>query len=168
MTNSMRVYAGECTAEYEGTVDRMARGHVVALIKPDNTVLVHDRDGYSPAVWLTRPASLDVDHGDGPRITAVDGDQRLTVRFHGVEEALSPAVSVAGVPVGSTADAGDTDRSFVRNRGSVVDLATGDRYAVSAGSTVLNVRCECGLPLIRAEQTADDQRCLDSACERVE
>lgn len=166
MTDSMRVYAGECTAEYEGTVDRTARGHVVALVKPDDTVLVHDRDGYSPAVWLTRPASLDVDHGDGPRITAVDGDQRLTVRFHGVEETFSPAVSVAGVPVGSTA--GETDRPFVRNRGSVVDLTTGNRYALSAHSAVLNARCECGLPLIRVERTADDQRCLDPACERAE
>lgn len=167
MTDRMRVYAGECTTEYEGTVDRTARGHAVALIKPDDTVLVHDRDGYAPVAWLTHPASLDIDHGDGPRITAVDGDQRLTVRFHETQGSAVYPVSVAGVPIGSTAgDAGE----FVRSRDTVVDLTTGRRYPLPPHSTVIDARCNaCGLPSIRVERTENDRsRCLDPTCEHAD
>lgn len=167
MTDQIRVYAGECTAAYEGTVNRTARGHVLALVKPDDTVLIHDRAGYSPVAWLTRSASIDIDCDDRPQITAVDGDQRLTVRFHGLEKRAVFPISVAGVPVGR-ADASGMG-PYVRCRGSVVNITNGDRYALPSETVLLDRSCNaCGLPLVRADRTTtrDRPQCLDSDCER--
>jgi len=51
---TVRVLAGECTVRFEGSRERTQRGHVVVLIKPDRTTLVHDAEGYQPAtVWET-------------------------------------------------------------------------------------------------------------------
>ncbi|RRJ28348.1 endonuclease NucS domain-containing protein [Halocatena pleomorpha] len=165
MTEWIRVYAGDCTAEYQGPVARTARGHVVVLVKPDGTVLVHDRSGYSPAVWLTRAASLAIDHDEHPRITAVDGEQRLTVRFHHLAGCSEYPVSVAGVPVGPS-DTADGTGPYVRSRGPVVDIASGDQYALKRESTVIDQSCACGLPLIRIgrAETGDQLRCLDPGC----
>lgn len=165
MTDRIRVYAGACTAEFEGSVDRTARGHGMALVKPDNTVLVHDRGGYSPAAWLTRAASIDVDHEK--QITAIDGDQRLTVRFHDLEESGVYPIGVAGVPVGPSEDANEPG-PYVRSRDSVVNITTGDQYALPSGRGVLNRSCPCGLPLIRAdrETKSDRSQCLDPECEQ--
>ncbi len=163
MTDQIRVYAGECTAEYDGPVDRTACGHVVALVKPDDTVLVHDRGGYSPAVWLTRATSVDIDHDGQPRITAVDGDQRLTVRFHHLDERGAYSVGIAGITVGPS-DTADRMGRYVRRRDSVVDVTTGDRYAIDRVATVLDRSCTCGLPLIRIDSTG--VRCLDPRCGR--
>lgn len=159
MTDQIRVFAGECTAEYKGACSRV-RGRVVVLIKPDDTVLVHDTEGYSPAVWLTQPGSLDIDSGD-PRITAVEGDQRLVVRFHELEARTAYAASVAGIPVGP---ASERAGAFVRRRGCVVDRTTGHRYALPMGGVVLGARCGCGLPLVRVECETEPQ-CLDTDCE---
>ncbi|MFB6301383.1 MAG: hypothetical protein ABEH78_00760, partial [Haloferacaceae archaeon] len=51
---TVRVLAGECTVRFEGSRERTQRGHVIVVIKPDRTTLVHDADGYQPAAWLTR------------------------------------------------------------------------------------------------------------------
>ena len=53
---SMRVIAGDCTVRSGGRRETTRRGRVV--VKPDDTVLVHDADGYQPVAWLTRPAEL--------------------------------------------------------------------------------------------------------------
>ena len=46
---STRVIAGDCTVTYTSDDEtHTQRGHVVTLCKPDDTVLVHDADGYQP------------------------------------------------------------------------------------------------------------------------
>ncbi|MFC6961207.1 endonuclease NucS domain-containing protein [Halocatena marina] len=166
MTNRIRVFAGECTAEFEGTRDRTSRGIIVALVKPDNTVLVHDSNGYSPVAWLTRPASLTIDHSDGTTIEARDGEQQLQIRFHEMYEKSTYPGSVAGVPVGTCSATGE---ALVRCRGSVVNVETGREYDISSGAVVLDEHCrDCGLPLIRVERGSRFEVCLDRACESID
>ena len=58
---SIRTLAGDCTVRFDGRRDRTVRGRVLVVVKPDDTVLVHDIDGYQPVAWLTRPAELTLD-----------------------------------------------------------------------------------------------------------
>jgi DNA topoisomerase-1 len=48
--------AGDCNVYFDGRRETRQRGHVLVVVKPDDTVLVHDADGYQPVAWLTRPA----------------------------------------------------------------------------------------------------------------
>lgn len=166
MTDRIRVFAGECTADFEGSRDRTARGIAVALVKPDNTVLVHDSDGYSPVAWLTRPASLAIEQSDDTTIEANDGDQHLHVRFHELYGVVAYPGSVAGAPVGTCSE---TESALVRNRGSVVNIETSAEYGIPTGAVVLDERCDdCGLPLIRVERGKCFEVCLDRECEPLE
>jgi RecB family endonuclease NucS len=65
MTDTIRVFAGDCTITTDGDTEERRRGEMVALLKPDDTLLVHDVDGYQPVEWLTRAetahASIDGD-----------------------------------------------------------------------------------------------------------
>src|SRR6056297_776882 len=55
VTETVHVYAGDCTTSYSANDDsRRQRGRVVVVHKPDDTVLVHDAEGYQPVEWLTR------------------------------------------------------------------------------------------------------------------
>jgi DNA topoisomerase-1 len=165
MTDGIRVFAGECTTDFEGSREQIRRGTVVVMIKPDNTVLVHDIDGYQPIAWLTRPESISIDRLNGT-IEACDDDQRLRVRFHEMYGDATYPGSVAGMPVGTCPD---TDGALVRARGMVVNLASGDHYGLPSGAVVLGEQCDdCGLPLIRVERGARFEVCLDRTCESLD
>jgi DNA topoisomerase-1 len=189
VTDDVRLIAGEATTEFTGTGtgtrDRRQRGRVVAVVKPDRTVLVHDAAGYQPVAWLTRPESLFVER-DPTVLTATDGDQRLRVTVH--EETLRETVpaSQAGVPVGvcptcsPVTDGGErgVDSAaehpedegvgvgvLVRSRGNVHCTACEARYGLPSGATVLDSTCgDCGLPLLRATRGAAFEVCLDRSC----
>ncbi|MFB6079613.1 MAG: Sjogren's syndrome/scleroderma autoantigen 1 family protein [Haloferacaceae archaeon] len=166
-TDSIRVLAGECTVRFEGSRERTQRGHVVVVIKPDRTTLVHDADGYQPVAWLTRPDSLTVEaDADAFGVTARTDEQRLRVVSHAVAGRATFPVSAAGVPVGRHPETGGT---LVRTGGAVVDLASGERYPLVAGATVLEATCDdCGLPLMRVERGAPFEVCLDRACDPLD
>ena len=81
MADALRVFAGDCTITTMGARENDLRGEVVVLLKPDNTVLVHDRDGYQPVAWLTRPDTLTYDGTSGGTfsLTATDDGSRLDI-----------------------------------------------------------------------------------------
>ena len=173
-----RVVAGDCTVEFTGggSSDRLERGRVVAVVKPDRTVLVHDADGYQPAAWLTRPETVFVER-DPLVVTATDGDQRLRLTVHESTLDAEVPVSQAGVPVGVCPDCagasggdgdGDYDSVLVRARGAVHCAGCGERYGLPAGATVLDSTCECGLPLCRATRGAEFEVCIDRTCESLD
>jgi DNA topoisomerase-1 len=173
-----RVFAGECTTRYErggegtATRERTRRGHVVVLVKPDRTVLVHDADGYQPVAWLTRPDSLTIEDEDGDGdgdggfgLTARTGEETLRVVSHAVAGRATYPVSAAGVPVGTCPDCGG---SLVRAGGAVACLDCDARYGLPAGATVLDRRCpDCGLPLARVERGEAFEVCVDAGCDAL-
>ncbi|MFB6271148.1 MAG: DUF91 domain-containing protein [Halobacterium sp.] len=164
MQDAIRVLAGECAVRYEanGQTERDLRGDVVVIVKPDDTVLVHDADGYQPAAWLTRAGVVRYTRdARGFRIDAADGDERLVVESateHG--DAHYPA-SPAGPPVGSC-DCGGT---LVRDGGRVVCVDCRDSYAIPRDAAVVDDECpDCGLPRIRVERGGEIVACLDRDC----
>lgn len=157
--------AGECTTEFEGRRDHVQRGHVVVLVKPDNTVLVHDADGYQPVAWLTRPESLTVE-SEPTTIAARDGEERLRVTVHDAHLDGRYPVSDAGVPVGRCPDC---DGTLVRTGGAVACVGCDDRHGLPAGATVLDDTCPgCGLPRMRAARGAAFELCVDRSCESLD
>jgi DNA topoisomerase-1 len=164
--DAIRVFAGDCTITVEGERDQ--RGDVVVVIKPDDTVLIHDRDGYQPAAWLTRPDTLSYEGTSGGTfsLTATDGDSTLRVianEEHGL--ARYPA-SAAGVPVG---DCPDCEGALVRAKGAVTCLDCGARYGLPAGADVLDRSCrDCGLPTMVTERGRTFSLCIDRECESLD
>jgi DNA topoisomerase-1 len=163
---SARVFAGECTTTYEGRTDRTQRGHVVVLVKPDRTVLVHDADGYQPVAWLTRPDSLTVESppGGGFGVTARSEEATLRVVAHEPAGTAEYPVSPAGVPVGTCPDCAG---ALVRAAGgSLACLGCDRRHGLPAGATVTDGDCgTCGLPLVRIERGAVFEVCPDRSCD---
>lgn len=163
MTEGIQVFSGECTTEFEGTVDQTRCGTLLVIVKPDNTVLVHDAVGYQPTAWLTRPEATTVDRERGI-IEAQEGDQRLCVRFHSLDCETRATGSLAGIPVGTT-ERGET---LIRARETVIDLGTNEEYPLPRGATVLDEPCEsCGLPLVAVDRGEQFEICLDPACESL-
>lgn len=162
----MRIFAGDCTTTFEGSRDRTQRGHVVVVVKPDKTVLVHDADGYQPVAWLTRADSVTVEaDDDGFGITAQAGDQLLRVVSHAATTRRDLPVTAAGVPVGTCPDC---DGALVRTGGDVCCLGCSERYGLPAGASVLDRTCgDCGLPLLRVERGEVFEVCLDPRCESL-
>jgi DNA topoisomerase-1 len=158
----MDVITGRCTTRFEGG-DRTdtQHGDCVVLVKPDDTVLVHDARGYQPVAWLTRPEATTVTDG---AVTATDGDQSLHVTLHDVDRATHDA-GPAGIPVGPCPSCGDR---LVRARGAVVCPGCGDRYGLPAGAVVLEEACECGCPRIRVRRGGEFEVCLDRDCEPLD
>ncbi len=191
-SDSLRVVAGECTTEFAGSREHVQRGHVVCLLKPDNTVLVHDADGYQPVAWLTRPESRSV--GGDPLVVEAwngcesydsqanqnarrsgDGDQHLRVTVHREHDVGSYPASVAGVPVGTCPECAGTGTNpeqggtLVRSRGGVECLDCGVRYGIPTDATVLDSTCDdCGLPTMRVERGAPFELCIDRSCESLD
>ena len=156
------VIAGRCTTRFEGTRDRHQHGDVLVVVKPDDTVLVHDADGYQPVAWLTRPASVTV--GDSA-VTARDGDQVLEVTVHETHDRGRYPVSDAGRPVGVCPDCGS---ALTRANGAVSCPNCGS-YGLPRNTTVLKETCEdCGLPHIQVERGASFVLCLDRDCESLD
>jgi len=181
-----RVVAGDCTVEFTGagSTDRLERGRVVAVVKPDRTVLVHDADGYQPAAWLTRPETTFVER-DPLAVTATDGDRRLRLTVHEATLDAEVPTSHAGAPVGTCPDCSDADGDpdgpdangavpsggagvLVRARGAVHCTDCGERYGLPAGATVLDSTCECGLPTCRVTRGAEFEVCIDRECESLD
>jgi DNA topoisomerase-1 len=164
MPDVSRIVAGDCTVTYTSSDDtRTQRGHVLALCKPDDTVLVHDADGYQPAAWLTRPAELTVNE-DPLWLVAVDGDESLHVEAEGEVTVTRYDASAAGVPVGGCRCGGH----LVRASGGVDCLACDAEYPLPGGATVLQDTCkDCGLPRIRVDRGETVELCLDYDCESL-
>ena len=106
MADALRVFAGDCTITTTGARENDLRGEVVVLLKPDNTVLVHDRDGYQPVAWLTRPDTLTYDgtsNGDFS-LTATDDGSCLEITANDEYGLGRYPASRAGTPVGTCPD----------------------------------------------------------------
>jgi len=158
----MRVFAGRCTAAFEGEDRRNTQhGDCVVLVKDDDTVLVHDASGYQPVAWLTRAEAVTV---TDEAVTAVDGDRSLRVAL---EEGTrrEHETSVAGLPVGECPDCGDR---LVRARGAVSCPGCDARYGLPTGATVLSETCSCGCPRVRVRRGEAFELCLDRSCEPLE
>ncbi|WP_435076451.1 topoisomerase DNA-binding C4 zinc finger domain-containing protein [Halococcus sp. AFM35] len=166
MPDAIRVFAGDCTITVEG--EREQRGDVVVLVKPDDTVLVHDRDGYRPAAWLTRPESLSYEGTSGGTfsLTATDGESSLDVVANGEHGLARYPASAAGRPVGDCPDCGG---ALVRADGAVTCLDCEARYGLPAGADVLDRACRsCGLPTMVTERGRAFTLCIDRECESLD
>ncbi|ACV46799.1 MULTISPECIES: topoisomerase DNA-binding C4 zinc finger domain-containing protein [Halomicrobium] len=168
MHDDTRVLAGDCTTLFETTGaqtqrTREQRGEVLVVVKPDNTVLVHDADGYQPVAWLTRPDSVTI---DGGTVVARDGDDLLRVVTHDEHGSASYPVSEAGIPVGDCPACAGT---LVRSNGAVRCSNCAERYGLPADATITGGRCrDCRLPTIRTERGRAFELCLDRECESLD
>jgi DNA topoisomerase-1 len=157
-----RTIAGDCNVYFDGGRSRHQRGRVLVVVKPDDTVLVHDAEGYQPVAWLTRPNELTFAR-EPPWLAAIDGDESLRVEPAGEVTVAEHDVSAAGTPVGDCRCGG----SLVRAGGEVVCLACEDRYPLPSGATTTDDSCECGLPRIRVDRGETFELCLDYECESL-
>jgi len=163
MHDGTRVMAGQCTTVFEGSREREQRGDVLVVVKPDNTVLVHDAEGYQPVAWLTRAETVAVEDGT---VTASDGEQFLRVVAHEEHGSARFPASQAGVPVG---DCPACPGTLVRARSDVTCTDCGDRYGLPTDATINGSRCDdCGLPTMRVERGAAIECCLDRDCESLD
>ena len=160
---STRVIAGDCTVRSGGRRETTRRGRVVVVVKPDDTVLVHDADGYQPVAWLTRPAELTLTT-DPLWLVAVDGDESLHVTAEDEVTVAEHETTDAGVPVGECRCGGP----LVRAGGAVSCLNCGERFPLPGGASVREATCDdCGLPRIRVERGETFEVCLDYDCESL-
>ncbi|MDZ7731614.1 MAG: endonuclease NucS [Natrialbaceae archaeon] len=67
-SETIRVLSADCTVTIDATDRQEYRGQVLALVKPDNTVLIHDdASGYQPVAWLTRADGVMADRDGAGR-----------------------------------------------------------------------------------------------------
>ncbi|ELY91323.1 DNA topoisomerase type IA zn finger domain-containing protein [Natrialba hulunbeirensis JCM 10989] len=166
--DAIRVLAGDCTVIAEGTDRSEYRGRVTTIVKPDNTVLVHDIDGYQPVAWLTRADSVSSDRTDDFTLVAKKDTQTLRIAAHDQDGFANYPASAAGTPVGTCPD-DDCTGSLVRSKG-VRCVDCGTRYGVPADATIKDDQshCECGLPRMRVERGLAFDVCLDRNCESLD
>ncbi|MFB6075417.1 MAG: topoisomerase DNA-binding C4 zinc finger domain-containing protein [Haloarculaceae archaeon] len=164
MHDGVHVMAGDCTTIFDGDGDRERehRGDLLAVVKPDNTVLVHDAAGYQPVAWLTRAESVAIEDG---LLRARDGSQRLRVALHHRHGRARYPVSRAGVPVGDCPDCGGP---LVRADGAVTCTGCEREHGLPTGATVTDERCACGLPTVRVERGQAFEVCLDRSCDPLD
>jgi len=163
MHEQLRVVAGDCTATFDGRREREHRGDLVALIKPDNTVLVHDADGYQPVAWLTRAESVQLVDGV---LEARDGDQHLHVEVHDEHGSARYPVSRAGIPAG---DCPTCERTLVLADGTVSCRDCDDHYGVPTDAEILDATCEdCDRPLMAVERGDRFELCIDRGCDSLD
>ncbi|SFS34435.1 endonuclease NucS domain-containing protein [Halostagnicola kamekurae] len=162
--DALRVLAGDCTVITDGTSREEYRGRVTTLVKPDNTVLVHDIDGYQPVAWLTRADSVSSDRSDGFTLVAKKDTQTLRIAAHEQDAFAHYPASSAGTPVGDCPDCGG---ALVRSSGvNCVDCGT--RYGLPSDATIREDACDCGLPRMRVERGLAFNVCLDRQCESLD
>ncbi|WP_247730449.1 endonuclease NucS domain-containing protein [Halovivax limisalsi] len=164
LEDTIRVLAGDCTVLFEGADRTEYRGRVTTVVKPDNTVLVHDVDGYQPVAWLTRADSVASDHSGGFSLVAQKDDQLLRIVTHESDGFSNYHASPAGNPIGTCRTC---DGTLIR-AGDVRCLDCGVRYAIPDDATVREESCDCGLPRIRAERGLAFDICLDRDCESLD
>lgn len=166
---TVRVLAGDCTVRFE-TDDEPAseeRGAVVAVVKPDDTVLVHDRAGYRPAAWLTRADAVSIrTAGDAPVIDAVDGDRRLVVTCHDGHGFSEHPVTGVGAPAGVCPTC---EGPLVRTPTAVECLDCPVRHAIPRDATLLGDGCPtCERPTMRVDRGDAFELCIDRSCESLD
>ena len=166
MTETIRLFAGDCSVEFTGESERTRRGYVVVVVKPDRTVLVHDAEGYQPVGWLTRADELTTEtEGDSFSIVARSGEQALRVVSEAPTGRREYPASQAGVPVETCPDCGD---ALVRAGGEVTCLGCDAAYGLPAGATVLEESCgDCGLPMMAVERGERFELCVDWQCDSL-
>lgn len=167
--DAISMLAGDCTVRFEDGDDQLReeRGSVLAVLKPDGTLLVHDREGYRPAAWLTRAETVSTRSADnGAVIDALDGDRRLVVTCHEEHGYSAYPVTGAGPPAG---DCPACDGPLVRTPAAVECLDCTVRHAIPRDATVLSDRCEtCGSPRMRVDRGAALACCVDRECESMD
>ncbi|PSQ50808.1 DUF91 domain-containing protein [Halobacteriales archaeon SW_6_65_15] len=181
MTETVHVYAGDCTATYHRDGDAThQRGRVVVVHKPDGTVLVHDAEGYQPVQWLTRANAVHREQGeDGSfALVAVKEDERLRVESHDRGDHARHDATPAGVPVGTCPDctgAKDVEATTSKSagtlvwaRGAVACLHCPTEHRLPGDATVLDSACDCGLPRMAVERGARFELCVDRGCEGLD
>lgn len=165
----VRVIAGDCTVRFEPGDEPASeeRGAVLVVVKPDDTVLVHDRGGYRPAAWLTRAEAVITEGTDGrARVEAVDGDRRLVVTCHEAHGLGRYPVTAVGTPAGTCADC---EAPLVRTPAAVECLACPARHGMPRDATLLSERCsDCALPMMRVERGAVFECCVDRQCDPLD
>ena len=166
--DTIRVLSGDCTVLLDGADREEYRGRVTTLVKPDNTVLVHDVDGYQPVAWLTRADSVTSDRRDGFRLVARKGQQVLRLAAHDQDGFAAYPATAAGRPLGDC-PVDDCTGVLVRTDASAVGCVDcGDRYGVPADATIREERCSCGLPRMRVERGLAFDVCIDRECESLD
>jgi len=187
VTDTVRVYAGDCTATHHRDGDTThQRGRVVVVHKPDGTVLVHDAEGYQPVQWLTRANAVHREQGEdgGFALVAVKEDERLRVESHGRGDRASHEATSAGVPVGpcpdcsktkgeeTTPESADAESDaagiLVWGRGAVTCLDCPTEYRLPGDATVIDSTCDCGLPRMAVERGTRFELCVDRSCEGLD
>jgi DNA topoisomerase-1 len=156
---SIRTIAGDCLVRFDGGRERTVRGRVVVVIKPDNTVLVHDTDGYQPVAWLTRPGSLSVTR-DPLWLVASDGEETLRIEAAGDVVLTERDASAAGTPVGTCRCGGQ----LIRAGTDVTCLDCEARFGLPSGASTIESSCACGLPQFRVDRGERFELCLDREC----
>ena len=161
---TFHLVAGEARVEITGSVDRVYRGQVIALVKPDGTVLVHDVSGYKPIAWITRAESVRSDSNAGV-LTAVDGNKWLRVEIErGHVDERIPG-SAAGEPVGTCPRC---EGRLVLAGETVHCIGCRDEFTLPSGASMLSESCTCGLPLMRVERGEPFDLCIDRSCDPME
>lgn len=161
---AFRLIAGDCLVETTGATNETHRGQVLVLVKPDDTVLVHDVHGYKPVAWLTRAESVSTDD-DAGILTAVDGDHWLQIRIeHELMNERLPG-SPAGRPRGTCPRCGGT---LVSAGSAVHCVGCRDRFGLPSDATLREEACDCGLPRMRIERGDVFDLCIDRSCEPME
>lgn len=166
-TDSIEVFAGDCTVTFQHDDVRQERGAVVVLAKPDGTVLVHDRAGYRPVAWLTRAESVSWENeGDTPVLEAVDNGRHLRITCHARHGRGRYLASRSGAPVGPCPDCGGV---LVHARGEVTCVGCTTAYSIPSDAEVLEASCgTCGLPRMAVERGATFEVCVDRQCESLD
>ncbi|MCU4926023.1 endonuclease NucS [Halobacteria archaeon AArc-dxtr1] len=162
--DTLGVLAGDCTVIADGTDREEYRGRVTTIVKPDNTVLVHDVDGYQPVAWLTRADSVSSNRSDGFTLVAKKDTQTLRIAAHERDGFASYPASAAGTPVG---DCPDCDGALVRANG-ITCVSCGARHGVPSDAEIREQRCDCGLPRMRVERGLAFDVCVDRDCESLD
>ncbi|WP_114576109.1 DUF91 domain-containing protein [Saliphagus sp. LR7] len=166
LEETIQVLAGDCTVVADGADREEHRGRMTAVVKPDNTVLVHDGESYQPVAWLTRADSVSTTSGPPEGFTLVAHKDEMTLRLaaHERDGFGQYPVSTAGTPVGRCPDCAG---ALVRADG-VSCVGCGERYGVPDDATVRDDRCSCGLPRMRVERGYAFDVCLDRDCESLD
>ncbi len=157
------VIAGRCTATYNDGDGREYRGDVIVICKPDDTVLVHDAEGYQPVAWITRADRVAVSD-DGLR--AWRDDALLSVSVADRYGGLRSPTGRAGAPV---ADCPDCEEILIRASGRVSCVGCDGNYGLPGDARLRDSTCDdCGLPEIAVERGQRFEICLDPGCEPLE
>ncbi|MHC3437498.1 topoisomerase DNA-binding C4 zinc finger domain-containing protein [Natrialbaceae archaeon A-gly3] len=163
--DSIRVLAGDCTVITDGPDREEYRGRVTTVVKPDNTVLVHDVDGYQPVAWLTRADSVSSARNGNFTLVAKKDGRTLRVAAHDQDGFAQYQASSAGTPVGECPDCGG---ALVDTSGDVTCVDCSNHYSLPADATIRDERCSCGLPRMRVERGLAFDVCIDRACESLD